>query len=122
MRLIFMGTAELAATVLAKLAEGAKWEIAAVVSQPDRPRGRDLEIHPTPAKVEALNRGLRVLQPDKARNPLFLKQLEELNPDLIAVAAYGQLLPPSILELPRYGCLNVHLSLLPRYRGAAPIQ
>lgn len=117
-----MGTADLAAAVLARLAESPDCEILAVVSQPDRPKGRDLAVSPTPVKAEALRRSLPVLQPLKARAPEFLEQLRQLAPDLIVVAAYGQLLPQALLDIPRHGCLNVHTSLLPRYRGAAPIQ
>ncbi len=96
--------------------------VVAVVTQPDRPKGRDLRVQPTPVKVIALRHDLPVLQPERARDPGFIEALRELRPDLIAVAAYGQILPPSILDLPPHGCLNVHTSLLPKYRGAAPIQ
>ena len=94
----------------------------AVVTQPDRPKGRDLKLQPSPVKVLALQAKLAVLQPERARDEAFLAALRDLRPELIAVAAYGQILPQSILDLPRFGCLNVHTSLLPRYRGAAPIQ
>ncbi len=121
-RVIFMGTPDLARTVLAALAEDARWQLVAVVAQPDKPTGRGLQLTPPPVKVEALARGLPVLQPLKARDPEFLAQLRALAPDLIVVAAYGQILPQALLDIPRHGCLNVHTSILPRWRGAAPIQ
>jgi methionyl-tRNA formyltransferase len=117
-----MGTAELSCASLEALLPDPGFEVNAVVTQPDRPRGRDLELQPSPVKRIALRAGLRVLQPEKAREGNFLEELRKLRPELIAVAAYGQILPKEILELPRYGCLNVHTSLLPKYRGAAPIQ
>ena len=122
LRIIFFGTAELACASLAALAAQPDFEIVGVVTQPDRPRGRDLKLQPTPVKELALRHSLRVLQPERARHESFVGTLAELHPDLIAVAAYGQILPPAILDLPRHGCLNVHASLLPKYRGAAPIQ
>jgi methionyl-tRNA formyltransferase len=121
-RTIFMGTPELACASLKALAEAKEVEVAAVVTQPDRPKGRDLKLQVSPVKELALRFGLPVMQPERARNEAFIEDLRHLNPELIAVAAYGQLLPKTLLELPRYGCLNVHTSLLPRYRGAAPIQ
>lgn len=117
-----MGTPELARTVLRALAGDARWEIALVVVQPDKPVGRGLQLQAPPVKLEALERGLPVAQPRRAREPEFLAQLRALAPDVIVVAAYGQLLPPELLAIPRCGCLNVHTSLLPRWRGAAPIQ
>ena len=117
-----MGTPDLARTVLAALAEDARWQLVAVVAQPDKPTGRGLQLTPPPVKVEALARGLPVLQPLKARDPEFLAQLRALAPDLIVVAAYGQILPQALLDIPRHGCVNVHTSILPRWRGAAPIQ
>lgn len=121
-RLVFMGTADLAATVLALLVESFPGQLLGAISQPDRPKGRDLTLQPTPVKAEALRRGLPVWQPEKARSPEFQVQLRALNPDVLIVAAYGQLLPQSLLDIPRHGCINVHTSLLPRWRGAAPIQ
>lgn len=99
-----------------------QFDVAAAVTQPDRPKGRDLKLAPPPVKVEASRWNLLVLQPERARRPEFHQQLTEIGPDLIVVAAYGQILPVQILELPRFGCLNIHTSLLPKYRGAAPIQ
>jgi methionyl-tRNA formyltransferase len=122
MRLIYMGTPELARTVLQRLLTSADLKIMAVVTQPDRPKGRDLRLTPSPVKQLAVEAGLPVLQPQRARDPGFISQIRDLQPDLIAVAAYGQILPKSLLEVPPSGCLNVHTSLLPRYRGAAPIQ
>jgi methionyl-tRNA formyltransferase len=122
LRVLFMGTAELSCDSLRALIASPHSEVIAVVTQPDRPKGRDLKLQPSPVKVLALQTGLPVLQPERARDESFLGALRDLQPDLIAVAAYGQILPQSILDLPRYGCLNVHTSLLPRYRGAAPIQ
>ncbi len=122
LRIIFMGTPELAAASLAALLREPSFQIIAAVTQPDRPKGRDLKLQPSPVKQLALSAGVRVLQPVKARDEDFVAALRVLQPDLIAVAAFGQILPKSILDLPRLGCLNVHTSLLPKYRGAAPIQ
>ena len=122
LRIIFMGTAELACASLAALVQPPGFQVVAVVTQPDRPKGRDLKLQPSPVKELATRLGLPVLQPERARQPEFGQQLAALLPDLIVVAAYGQILPPEILALPTYGCLNVHTSLLPKYRGAAPIQ
>ena len=122
MRVIFMGTAELSCASLQALVTTPALEVVAVVTQPDRPKGRDLKLQPSPVKELALRLGLPVLQPERARSPEFLVQLRELRPDLIVVVAYGQILPESLLALPPYGCLNVHTSLLPRHRGASPIQ
>ncbi|MGD0744640.1 MAG: methionyl-tRNA formyltransferase [Verrucomicrobiota bacterium] len=122
MRIVFMGTAELSCASLEKLARLQELQVAAVVTQPDRPRGRELKRQPSPAKSLALRLDLPVLQPEHARDEMFIAELRARQPDLIVVAAYGQILPQSILDLPHHGCLNVHASLLPRYRGAAPIQ
>jgi methionyl-tRNA formyltransferase len=104
------------------LIESPAFQVVAVVTQPDRPKGRELKLQPSPVKQLALHAALPVLQPERARDESFLSALRALHADLIAVAAYGQILPQSILNLPPFGCLNVHTSLLPRYRGAAPIQ
>ena len=122
LRIIFMGTPELAGVSLSALLRVPAFQIVAVVTQPDQPKGRGLKLQPSPVKEIALRENLPVLQPARARDEQFLQQLRALQPDLIAVAAYGQILPPAILELPRFGCLNVHTSLLPKYRGASPIQ
>jgi methionyl-tRNA formyltransferase len=122
MKVVFMGTAELSCASLQALASDQQFSVTAVVTQPDRPKGRDLKPQPSPVKILAQKLGQPLLQPARARNEQFIADLRELKPDLIVVAAYGQILPPAILDLPRYGCLNVHTSLLPKYRGAAPIQ
>ena len=122
LKVVFMGTAELACASLRALSSATDLQLLGVVSQPDKPRGRDLQIQPTPVKAAALAAGLSVWQPARARDPAFLEQLRGQHPELIVVAAYGQILPQGLLDLPRFGCLNVHTSLLPKYRGAAPIQ
>jgi len=121
-RTIFMGTASIACPTLRTLTELENCEIAGVVTQPDRPKGRELKSTPSAVKACTISLGLPVWQPDKARDSEFILQLERLRPDLIVVMAYGQILPPSLLAIPRLGCLNLHTSLLPRHRGAAPIQ
>jgi len=121
-KVVFMGTAELACASLQALAAAPHFQVLAVVTQPDRPKGRALKLQPSPVKQAALRLGLSVLQPERARDAAFLQELRRLNPDLIVVVAYGQLLPAAILALPPLGCFNVHASLLPKYRGAAPIQ
>jgi methionyl-tRNA formyltransferase len=122
LRIIFMGTAELSCASLDSLARDKNYSVAAVVTQPDKPKGRDLKLQPSPVKSLALKLNLPVLQPVRARDEKFIAELHGLKPDLIVVVAYGHILPPAILELPRHGCLNVHTSLLPKFRGAAPIQ
>jgi methionyl-tRNA formyltransferase len=122
LRIIFMGTAELSCASLQALAGDAKFQIAAVVTQPDRPKGRDLKPQPSPVKLLARRLNLPVLQPERVRDGKFIAEFHSLQPDLVVVVAYGQILPPAILDLPRHGCLNIHASLLPQYRGAAPIQ
>jgi methionyl-tRNA formyltransferase len=122
LRIVFMGTPELACASLQELAARKDFEIVAVVTQPDRAKGRELRVQPSPVKRLALELSFPVLQPERARNPDFAQALRTLNPDLVAVTAYGQILPREILDIPRFGCLNVHTSLLPKYRGAAPIQ
>jgi len=123
LRIIFMGTAELSCASLEKLAGDKNFSILAVVTQPDKPTGRVSKKQPfSPVKVLAEKLNLPVLQPLKARDESFIGELRGLMPDLMVVVAYGQILPPGILDLPRFGCLNVHTSLLPKYRGAAPIQ
>ena len=120
MRVVFMGTAEFACPSLAALDESPGIEVVGVVTQPDRPKGRELIPHPPAVKLEAKLRNLPVHQPERLRNDI--QYLEQIAPGLIIVAAYGQILPQTILDLPPHGCLNVHGSLLPAYRGAAPIQ
>lgn len=115
-----MGTAELSCASLERLV--GKFSVAAVVTQPDKPKGRDLKLQFSPVKILAEKFQLPVLQPAKARDEKFISELRELKPDLIVVVAYGQILPQAILDLPKFGCVNVHTSLLPKYRGASPIQ
>lgn len=122
MRIVFMGTAELSCNSLGKLATTPEFSLVAVVTQPDKPKGRDLKLTPSPVKVLAEKLNLPVLQPLKARDPQFIEQLRQFKPDLMVVVAYGQILPQALLDVPPHGCLNVHTSLLPKYRGAAPIQ
>lgn len=120
MRIVFMGTPDFAVPSLLAL-ERPGWQVVGVVTQPDRPRGRGQKVSFSPVKEAALSRQWPVLQPARIKDELFLDQLAELKPDTIVVVAYGQLLPERILQLPPLGCINVHASLLPRYRGAAPI-
>lgn len=122
MRIVFMGTPDFAVGSLQALCESGKHEILAVVTQPNRPKGRGNKLLQTPVKEYALEQGLTVYQPQKVKTPEFVELLHELQPELIVVAAFGQFLSKEILELPKYGCINVHASLLPKYRGAAPIQ
>lgn len=122
LRIIFMGTAELACASLEALSKAPEYDVVAVVTQPDKPKGRELKLQPSAVKQLALRLSLPVLQPEKARSPDFIAALGELKPDIIVVVAYGQILPQAILDLPKFGCLNVHTSLLPKFRGAAPIQ
>ena len=122
MKIVFMGTPDFAVPSLHALTE-AGYAVAAVVTQPDKPKGRGKTLLPTPVKEEAVMHDIPVYQPEKVRNnPEFLEILKEINPDIIVVAAYGQIIPKEILELPKFGCINIHASLLPKYRGAAPIQ
>ncbi len=120
-RILFMGTPYFAVPVLKGLLAGPD-RVVAVVTQPDREKGRGKKIAAPPVKIEALAAGLPVLQPTKIKTQEFRETLEGLAPDIIVVAAYGRILPPSILGVPPLGCINVHGSLLPKYRGAAPIQ
>ena len=121
MRIVFMGTPDFAAASLEKLIEK-RCEIAGVFTQPDRPKGRGMALSACPVKALALLHGLDVYQPENLRTPEALDLLKTLGPDLIVVVAYGKKLPKEILELPPLGCINVHGSILPRYRGSAPIQ
>lgn len=120
MRIVFMGTPDFAVPTLEALLE-AKEEVIGVVTQPDRPKGRGQKLTPPPVKEKALNHNLPIYQPENINTPEFKNQLEQLAPDLIVVVAFGQLLSKDILNLPKLGCINVHASLLPKYRGAAPI-
>ncbi|MGA8942057.1 MAG: methionyl-tRNA formyltransferase [Thermoactinomyces sp.] len=121
-RVLFMGTPDFAVPSLRVLLEQKdRIQVIGVVTQPDRPKGRKKEVTPPPVKVEALKYGLPVFQPQKLRSEEATGQILELKPELIVTAAYGQILPEAILEAPAYGCINVHASLLPKYRGGAPI-
>lgn len=120
MKIVLMGTPDFAVPTLRELTT--RHEVAAVVTQPDRKKGRGKKVQFPPVKQAALEYGIPVYQPQKVKEEAFLAQLREIGPDVIVVAAFGQILPESILNLPPYGCINVHASLLPRYRGAAPIQ
>jgi methionyl-tRNA formyltransferase len=119
-RIVFMGTPEFAVPSLAIIHQ-ANYEIAGVVTQPDRPKGRGQKLASSPIKEYAVMHNLPVFQPDRIKTPEFVEQLRALAPDVIIVVAYGQILSEEILNLPPYGCINVHASLLPKYRGAAPI-
>jgi len=120
MKIVFMGTPEFAVPSLQALIDSGD-EIVAVVCQPDKPKGRGLEVASPPTKVLAERHGVPVLQPQKIKTEEFFNELKKLGPDLICVAAYGKILPKNILDLPPHGCINVHASILPKYRGAAPI-
>lgn len=120
MRIVFMGTPSFALPALRALADGA--DVVGVVTQPDRPAGRGRRPAPPPVKNEALARELPLLQPERPRDDVALVWLRERVPDAIVVVAYGRILPPAVLDLPRFGCVNLHASLLPRWRGAAPVQ
>lgn len=121
MRILYMGTPDFAMEPLRLLAESGH-TICGVITQPDKPKGRGHKLTPPPVKVLAEELGIPVYQPTKLKDNALLPLLEELQPELIAVTAYGRILPPYILNFPRYGCVNLHASLLPKYRGAAPIQ
>lgn len=121
MKLIFMGTPDFSVGVLEALL-AANHEISLVVTQPDQPKGRGKAVQAPPVKEAALSHGLKVYQPRRVREPECVQYLKEFAPDVIVVVAFGQILPKELLELPRYCCVNVHASLLPKYRGAAPIQ
>lgn len=121
MRIVFMGTPDFAAASLKKLIEE-KYDIVGVFTQPDKPKGRGMEMSFSPVKTLALENGLPVFQPAKMRDGTALAQIQALAPDILVVVAYGRILPDEILAVPKYGAVNVHGSLLPQYRGAAPIQ
>jgi len=120
LKIIFMGTADFGGPVLEKLADSKEKKLM-VITQPDRPQGRGRKILPTPIKKVALSKGLEIFQPENINNEESLKRLKEFNPDIILVVAYGQILSRHILNIPKMGCINIHGSFLPKYRGAAPI-
>ena len=121
MRVVFMGTPDFAAASLRQILDDG-FEVVGVFTQPDRPKGRGMELAASPVKELALSRGIPVYQPEKMRDGTALETIRSLSPDLLAVVAYGRILPSDMLAAPKYGAVNVHGSLLPKYRGAAPIQ
>lgn len=121
MKIVYMGTPDFAVCALESIID-AGHEVAAVITQPDKPKGRSKSPVPTPVKKKAMEHGIPVYQPEKVRDEEIVNMLKNVAPDAIVVAAYGQILPESILNIPRYGCINIHASLLPKYRGAAPIE
>ncbi len=122
MKVVYMGTPEFAVQSLKEIA-AAGHEVVLVVTQPDRPKNRGKKVVPTPVKEAALELGIEVVQPERVKNNQeFLEQLKSVEPDIAVVAAYGQILPQEVLDVPKYGCVNIHASLLPFLRGAAPIQ
>jgi methionyl-tRNA formyltransferase len=121
MRIVFMGTPQFAVPSLEALLKSDD-EVVGIVTQPDRPKGRGQQLASSPVKVIAQREGLSLLQPIKMKDPSFMAELSAWKPDIIAVAAFGRILPPAVLSLPTRGCINVHGSLLPKYRGAGPIQ
>ena len=120
LRIVFMGTPDFACPTLQKLIDRRE-NVVAVVTQPDRPKGRGQKLQPPPVKVLAESHGIPVFQPLKVRVPEAVEAIRAFAPDLIVVVAFGQILPKSLLDIPLRGCINVHASLLPRYRGAAPL-
>lgn len=122
MKILFMGTPDFAAEALRALIESPEHTVTAVVTQPDKPKGRGYTLTPPPVKVTAQENGIPCYQPTTLKDGAFAQTLAALDPEIIVVAAYGKILPAYILDYPKYGCINIHGSLLPRYRGAAPIQ
>ena len=122
MRIMFMGTPDFAKESLKALCERGTDDVVAVLTQPDKPKGRGYKLTVSPVKEYALEKNIPVFQPLTLKDEGFMTLLSQINPDLIVVAAYGKILPPPVLDFPKYGCINVHGSLLPKYRGAAPIQ
>ncbi len=122
MKIVFMGTPDFARDSLEAIYK-AGHEILGVVTNPDKPKGRGMKMIPSPVKEFALEKNLKIYQPEKVKNNIeFFEEIKKLNPDVICVVAYGKILPKEVLDIPKYGCINVHGSLLPKYRGAAPIQ
>lgn len=120
MRIVFMGTPDFSVPILKRLLDEG-YDVVAVVTQPDRPKGRKKQLTPPPVKVEAEKQGIPVIQPEKIRKPEQLEKVLAYKPDMVITAAFGQMLPNALLEFPPFGCVNVHASLLPEYRGGAPI-
>ena len=122
MKILFMGTPDFAAESLKKL-YNSQHEIIGVVTNPDRPKGRGMKLNESPVKQFALSKNIKIYQPQIVKqNEEFINEIKELNPDIICVVAYGKILPKDILDIPKYRCINLHGSILPKYRGAAPIQ
>ena len=121
MKIVFMGTPDFSVNALENIVK-AGHDVVGVITQPDKPKGRGGKMQYTPVKEKALELGLDVYQPQRVKKTEFIEKLKEMNPDAIVVIAFGQILPKAILDMPKYGCINVHASLLPKYRGAAPIQ
>ncbi len=121
MKVVYMGTPDFAVYALESIIK-AGHKVEAVITQPDKAKGRSKALVPTPVKAKAMEYDIPVYQPEKVRTEENVKLLSDINPDVIVVAAYGQILPESILNIPKYGCINIHASLLPKYRGAAPIE
>ena len=122
MKIVFMGTPDFATESL-KALDKANYDVLSVVTNPDRPKGRGMKLIASPVKQYAEDRGMKIYQPKKVKeNTEFIEELKRQNPDVICVVAYGKILPKEVLEIPKYGCINLHGSLLPKYRGAAPIQ
>ncbi len=121
MRIVFFGTPAFAVPSLTALLQSEE-KVIAVVTQPDKRKGRDRVSSPPPVKELAIDKGIKMLQPANIKDPVFLTELSKIEPEMIVVVAYGKILPAQILKLPPHGCINVHASLLPKYRGAAPIQ
>ncbi|MBE5959395.1 MAG: methionyl-tRNA formyltransferase [Lachnospiraceae bacterium] len=121
MRIMFMGTPDFAVSTLEEIAKSGH-ELVAVVTQPDKPKGRSGKLIYTPVKEKAIELGVKVFQPNRVKDESFMDILDEVKPDLIVVVAFGQILPKRVLDYPKYGCINVHASILPKYRGSAPIQ
>ena len=121
MRVVFMGTPDIAATCLKKILEDG-FDVVAVYTKPDRPKGRGMKMEISPVKQIAVEAGIPVFQPENFREEETVQQLRDLKPDVCAVVAYGRLLPQNVLDVPTYGCINIHASALPKYRGSAPYQ
>ncbi|MBR6918152.1 MAG: methionyl-tRNA formyltransferase [Clostridia bacterium] len=121
MKILFMGTPDFAREILRSLCEAGE-DVAAVVTQPDRPKGRGYRLVPSPVKEYAVDKGIPLFQPETLKDGAFSDTLSSIGPELIIVAAYGKILPPYIINYPKYGCVNAHASILPKYRGASPIQ
>ena len=122
MKILFMGTPDFAAGILKAIYEDSRHEVVAVVTQPDRPKGRSATLVASPVKEYAMEHGISVLQPGRIKEASEVEKLKTIDADIYVVAAFGQILSKEILDIPKYGCINVHASLLPEYRGAAPIQ